>query len=59
MIWSAFAPISKLLLELIHISRFSDYDKDIEILILHYQLGIDDRKLNRTLDAESKHSTDA
>jgi hypothetical protein len=27
----------------------SDLDKDLEILVLRYQLGIADRKLNRTI----------
>ena len=49
MIWSAVANIFSLLLELLQISRMSDMDKDLEILILRYQLGIADRKLNRTI----------
>ena len=47
MIWSAVANVLSLLLELLHISRMSDMDKDLEIL--RYQLGIADRKLNRTI----------
>ena len=49
MIWSAVANVFSLLLELIQISRMSDLDKDLEILVLRYQLGIADRKLNRTI----------
>ena len=49
MIWSAVANVLSLLLELLHISRMSDMDKDLEILVLRYQLGIADRKLNRTI----------
>ena len=49
MIWSAVAHIFSVLLELIHIGRMSDHDKDLEILVLRYQLGIADRKLNRTI----------
>ena len=49
MILSAVANIFAALLELIRISRMSDHDKDLEILVLRYQLGIADRKLNRTL----------
>ena len=49
MIWSAVAHVFSLLLELLHISRMSDMDKDLEILVLRYQLGIADRKLNRTI----------
>jgi len=52
MIWSAFAHIFALLLELARISRISDHDKDLEILILRYQLGIADRKLSRTIKPE-------
>ena len=46
MIWSAVAHVFLLLLELLHISRMSDMDKDLEIQVLRYQLGIADRKLN-------------
>ncbi len=49
MIWSAVAHVFSVLLELIHIGRMSDRDKDLEILVLRYQLGIADRKLNRTI----------
>ena len=49
MIWSAVAQIFSILIELIHIGRMSDFDKDLEILVLRYQLGIADRKLNRTI----------
>ena len=49
MIWSAMAHVFSLLLELIQIGRMSDVDKDLEILVLRYQLGIVDRKLNRTI----------
>ena len=49
MIWSVIANIFALLLELVRISRESDHDKDLEILVLRYQLGIADRKLNRAI----------
>ena len=49
MIWSVVAHVFSVLLELLHISRMSDMDKDLEILVLRYQLGIADRKLNRTI----------
>ena len=49
MIWSAVAHVFSLLLELVQICRMSDLDKDLEILVLRYQLGIVDRKLNRTI----------
>lgn len=46
MIWSTVAHVFSILLELIHIGRMSDLDKDLKILVLRYQLGIADRKLN-------------
>lgn len=49
MILSAIAHVFSALLKLIRISRMSDHDKDLEILVLRYQLGIADRRLNRTL----------
>jgi hypothetical protein len=48
MVSSAIAQIFALLLELVRISHISDHDKDLEILVLSYQLSIADRKLNRT-----------
>lgn len=42
MILSAIAHIFSALLELMRISRMSDHDKDLEILVLRYQLGIAD-----------------
>ncbi len=49
MLWSALAHIFSLLLELLRIGRLSDHEKDIEILVLRYQLGIADRKLGLTI----------
>jgi len=49
MLWSALAQLFSTLLELIRISRSFDHDKDLEILILRNQLGIAQRKLNRTI----------
>ena len=43
MVLSVIAHIIALLLELVRISRISDHDKDLEILVLRYQLGIADR----------------
>jgi hypothetical protein len=40
MILSAIAHIFAALSELIRISRMSDHDKDLEILVPRYQLGI-------------------
>jgi urease gamma subunit len=48
-ILSTIAHVFATLLELIRIFRMSDHEKDLEILVLRYQLGIADRKLNRTL----------
>ena len=39
MVLSTIAHIFSTLLELIRISRMSDHDKDLEILVLRYQLG--------------------
>lgn len=47
--WSAVVHVFSLLLGLLHISRMSDMDKDLDILVLRYQLGVADRKLNRTI----------
>ena len=47
--WSAVAHIFIAILELIQIGRMSEHDKDLEILVLRYQLGIADRKLNWTI----------
>ena len=52
MVLSIIAHIFALLLELVRVSRISDHDKDLEILVLRYQLGIADRKLNRTIKPE-------
>jgi hypothetical protein len=49
MVWSVIAHTFALLLELVRISRISDHEKDHELLVLRYQLGIADRKLNRTI----------
>ena len=49
MIWSTVAHIFSILLELFQIGHMSDMDKDLEILVLRYQLGIADRKLNQTI----------
>ena len=46
MFWSPVAHIFSLLPELMRIGRLSDREKDIEFVVLHYQLGIADRKLN-------------
>lgn len=54
MILSTVVHVLAALLELIHISRMSDHDKDLEILVPRYQLGIADRKQNRTLKPDKR-----
>jgi putative transposase len=49
MIWLVGAHFFSLLIELIQIGQLSTPDKDLEILVLRYQLGIADRKLNQTI----------
>ena len=49
MILSTLAHIFAALLELIRISQNADHDKDLEILVLRYQFGIAQRKLNRII----------
>jgi len=49
MVLSVIAQIFALLLELVRIASISDHDKDLEILVLRYQIGIADRKLNKTI----------
>ena len=48
MIWSADVHIFSRLLELIQTGRMSGHDKDLEMLVLSYQLSIDTRNLKRT-----------
>ena len=40
MIWLAILHIFSIVLELIHIGRLSDKDKDLEIIILRHQLDV-------------------
>ena len=54
MILSAIAHVFTALLELIRISRMSDQVEDLEILVLRYQLGIADRKLNCALKPDKR-----
>lgn len=56
MILLAIAHVFSALLELIRISRMSDHDKDLEYLVLRYQLGIADRRLNRNLKTAHSRS---
>ena len=38
-----------MLLELIHLGRMSDLDKDLGIILLRYQLGTAERRLDQTI----------
>jgi hypothetical protein len=43
--WFLVAQIFSTLISLIQISRMTESDKDLEIMVLRYQLGIAERKL--------------
>ena len=45
MVWFLVAQIFSTLISLIQIGRMAETDKDLEIMILRYQLGIAERKL--------------
>ena len=47
MIWFLVAQIFSTLISLIHIGRMTDTDKDLEIMVLRYQLGIAERKMKK------------
>ena len=47
MIWFLVAQIFSTLVSLIQIGRMSDTDKDLEIMVLRYQLGIAERKMKK------------
>jgi putative transposase len=49
MVWFLVSQIFSTLISLVQIGRKTESDKDLEILVLRYQLGIADRKLNRTI----------
>ena len=51
MFWFLVAQIFSTLISLIQIGRISDSDKDLEIMILRYQLGIAERKLKKPVRA--------
>ena len=51
MIWFLVAQIFSTLISLIQISRLSDTEKDLEIMVLRYQLGIADRKMQKPVRA--------
>jgi hypothetical protein len=49
MVWSFLAQLFSTLVELVRIGRKSGKEKDVEILVLQYQLGILERKLNQPI----------
>ena len=51
MIWFLLAQIFSTLISLIQIGRKTESDKDLEILVLRYQLGIAERKLKKPVRA--------
>ena len=51
MVWFLVAQIFSTLISLIQIGRMSETDKDLEIMILRYQLGIAERKLKKPVRA--------
>jgi hypothetical protein len=51
MAWFLVAQIFSTLTSLIQIGRMSDTDKDLEIMVLRYQLGIAERKMQKPVRA--------
>ncbi len=51
MIWFLVSQIFSTLISLIQIGRMSESDKDLEIMVLRYQLGIAERKMQKPLKA--------
>ncbi len=51
MIWFLVSQIFYTLISLIQIGRMSESDKDLEIMVLRYQLGISERKMQKPLKA--------
>jgi hypothetical protein len=51
MIWFLVAQIFSALIFLIQIGRMTESDKDLEIMVLRYQLGIAERKLQKPVQA--------
>ncbi|UCC53006.1 MAG: hypothetical protein JSV68_03385 [Anaerolineaceae bacterium] len=51
MIWFLVAQIFSTLISLIQIGRLSEKDKDLEIMVLRYQLGIAERKMQKPVRA--------
>jgi putative transposase len=51
MVWFLVAQIFSTLISLIQIGRMTESDKDLEIMVLRYQLGIAERKLQKPVRA--------
>ena len=51
MVWFLVAQIFYTLISRIQIGRMSETDKDLEIMVLRYQLGIAERKMQKPLRA--------
>ena len=51
MIWFLVSQIFSTLISLIQIGRMSESDKDLEIMVLRYQLGIAERKMQKPVRA--------
>ena len=51
MVWFLVAQIFSSLISLIQIGRMSETDKDLEIMVLRYQLGIAERKMQKPVRA--------
>jgi len=51
MVWFLLAQLFSTLISLIQIGRMAETDKDLEIMILRYQLGIAERKLQKPVRA--------
>ena len=49
MAWFILSQLFSTLIQLIHIGRISDPEKELEIMILRYQLAIVERKLQTLL----------
>ena len=51
MIWFLVAQIFSTLISLIQIGRMAETDKELEIMVLRYQLGIAERKMQKPVRA--------
>ena len=51
MVWFLVAQIFSTLISLIQIGRMAESEKDLEIMVLRYQLGIAERKLQKPVRA--------